>query len=91
MIFLNTTGEILNDTQQAAFEAYIREGGDWVGVHAAADTEYAWPFYGELLGRGAWFVSHPPGATRSVAAEPGTPLWATAPRPTPKLPTPGIS
>ena len=28
-----------------------------VGVHAAADTEYSWPFYGQLVG--AWFSSHP--------------------------------
>jgi cytochrome c len=60
VIFLNTTGEVLNNRQQAAFEAYIRRGGGWVGVHSAADTEYAWPFYGTLLGGGAWFKSHPP-------------------------------
>jgi type 1 glutamine amidotransferase len=60
VIFLNTTGEVLNNRQQAAFEAYIRGGGGWVGVHSAADTEYAWPFYGTLLGGGAWFKSHPP-------------------------------
>ena len=59
MIFLNTTGEVLNNRQQAAFEAYVRNGGGWVGVHSAADTEHAWPFYGTLLGGGAWFISHP--------------------------------
>jgi type 1 glutamine amidotransferase len=58
VVFLNTTGDVLNAGQQAAFEAYVRGGGGWVGVHAAADTEYAWPFYGELLG-GAWFSDHP--------------------------------
>lgn len=58
VIFLNTTGEVLNGSQQAAFEAYVREGGGWVGVHSAADTEYDWPFYGDLLG-GAWFREHP--------------------------------
>src|SRR5687767_12249388 len=42
VIFLNTTGDVLNDAQQAAFEQYIQAGGGWVGVHAAADTEYAW-------------------------------------------------
>lgn len=60
VIFLNTSGEVLNAGEQAALEAYVRQGGGWVGVHAAADTEHAWPFYGELLGRGAWFVTHPP-------------------------------
>ncbi|WP_433304803.1 ThuA domain-containing protein [Actinoplanes sp. CA-030573] len=57
VVFLHTTGDVLNDTQQAAFESYIRGGGGFVGVHAAADTEYDWPFYGQLVG--AWFASHP--------------------------------
>ncbi|MFI7212762.1 ThuA domain-containing protein [Micromonospora maritima] len=57
VIFLNTTGDVLNATQQSAFEAYIGAGGGYVGVHSAADTEYDWPFYGNLVG--AWFASHP--------------------------------
>ena len=57
MVFLNTTGDVLNATQQTAFESYIRAGGGYVGVHAAADTEYDWPFYGNLVG--AYFASHP--------------------------------
>lgn len=71
VIFLNTTGEVLNDRQQADFEAYIRGGGGWVGVHSAADTEYAWPFYGELLG-GAWFRNHPPIQAATLLVEDGT-------------------
>jgi type 1 glutamine amidotransferase len=70
VIFLNTTGEILNNSQQAAFEAYIRGGGGWVGVHSAADTEYAWPFYGELLG-GAWFRNHPEIQAATLRVEDG--------------------
>ncbi|WP_433344036.1 ThuA domain-containing protein [Micromonospora sp. CA-111912] len=57
VIFLNTTGDVLDANQQAAFESYIGSGGGYVGVHAAADTEYDWPFYGNLVG--AWFASHP--------------------------------
>jgi type 1 glutamine amidotransferase len=57
VIFLNTTGDILDDAQQGAFEAFIQEGGGFVGVHSAADTEYDWPWYGQLVG--AWFASHP--------------------------------
>jgi type 1 glutamine amidotransferase len=57
VVFLNTTGDVLNAGQQTAFENYIRGGGGYVGVHAAADTEYNWPFYGELVG--AYFASHP--------------------------------
>ncbi|GAA1287143.1 ThuA domain-containing protein [Saccharothrix xinjiangensis] len=57
VVFLNTTGDVLNATQQTAFESYVRGGGGYVGVHSASDTEYDWPFYGELVG--AYFTSHP--------------------------------
>lgn len=57
VIFLNTTGDILNAREEAAFESYIRNGGAWLGVHAAADTEYEWEFYKGLVG--AYFKSHP--------------------------------
>ncbi|MBQ1020905.1 ThuA domain-containing protein [Micromonospora sp. D93] len=57
VVFLNTTGDVLNASQQTAFESYIGSGRGYVGVHAAADTEYDWPFYGNLVG--AWFSSHP--------------------------------
>lgn len=57
VIFLSTTGDILNEEQQNAFEQYIGNGGGYVGIHAAADTEYEWPWYGELVG--AYFDSHP--------------------------------
>ena len=57
VIFLSTTGDVLNDTQQAEFEKYIRDGGGFVGVHAATDTEYDWQWYGNLVG--AYFKSHP--------------------------------
>ncbi len=57
VVFLNTTGDILNATQQDAFERYIQAGGGWVGIHSAADTEYEWPWYGRLAG--AYFESHP--------------------------------
>jgi uncharacterized protein len=57
VVFLSTTGNCLDDTQQAEFEKYIRAGGGYVGVHAAADTEYDWPWYNQLVG--AYFLSHP--------------------------------
>ncbi len=58
VVFLSTTGDVLDASQQDAFERYVRRGGGWVGIHSAADTEYDWPFYGELLA-GAWFKNHP--------------------------------
>ena len=59
VVWLNTTQDVLNDEQQQAFERYFRSGKGYVGIHAAADTEYDWPWYGKLMG-GAWFKGHPP-------------------------------
>ncbi len=64
VIFLNTTGDILDADQKAAFESYIQKGGGFAGVHAASDTEYKWPFYGKLVG--AYFLSHPKIQTATV-------------------------
>ena len=57
VVFMNTTGDVLDPEQEKAFEAWFRSGGGWLGVHSAADTEYEWPFYAELVG--AYFKSHP--------------------------------
>jgi len=57
VVFLSTTGNILNEPQQIAFERFIQAGGGFVGIHAAADTEYDWPWYGKLVG--GYFASHP--------------------------------
>ncbi|WP_424492895.1 ThuA domain-containing protein [Salinimicrobium sp. GXAS 041] len=57
VVFLNTTGDVLNEEQQKVFENYMNKGGNFFGIHSAADTEYDWPWYGKLLG--AYFVNHP--------------------------------
>lgn len=57
VVFMSTTGNILNAEQQTAFEKYIQSGRGFVGVHAATDTEYDWPWYNQLVG--AYFKSHP--------------------------------
>ncbi|NKI32704.1 ThuA domain-containing protein [Croceivirga thetidis] len=59
VIFLSTTGDVLDARQEAAFERYIQAGGGYVGIHAAADTEYDWGWYNKLAG--AQFLSHPTG------------------------------
>lgn len=64
VIFCCTTGDVLDDQQQAAFEAYIRAGHGFVGIHAAADTEYEWPWYNKLVG--AYFLSHPQQQTAKI-------------------------
>ena len=58
VVFLNTTGDVLDAGQQAAFETFIQRGGGFVGIHAASDTEYDWPWYGNLVG--TYFRKHPP-------------------------------
>ena len=57
VVFLSTTGDVLDAAQQDDFERYIQAGGGYVGVHSATDTEYDWPWYGRLAG--AYFNGHP--------------------------------
>lgn len=57
VIFLCTTGNVLNEQQQQAFEQFIKNGNGYMGLHSAADTEYDWAWFGEL--NGAYFKSHP--------------------------------
>lgn len=57
VLFLSTTGDILDPAQQDAFMRYIQSGKGFVGIHAATDTEYNWPWYNGLVG--AYFASHP--------------------------------
>lgn len=57
VVFLNTTGDVLEKDEQQAFERYIQAGGGFVGVHSAADTEHEWPWYNKLVG--AYFADHP--------------------------------
>ncbi|MEU7978727.1 ThuA domain-containing protein [Micromonospora sp. NPDC049081] len=50
VVFLNTTGDVLNGGQEAAFERYIRNGGGYLGVHAAVEAEPSWTFYRDIVG-----------------------------------------
>ena len=50
VVFLNTTGDVLNATQQAAFEAYFHDGGSFVGIHSAIEAEPGNQFFTDLLG-----------------------------------------
>jgi type 1 glutamine amidotransferase len=50
IIMINTTGDVFNDTEQAAVEKFIQSGKGWVGVHAASDTEYDWKWYTDMVG-----------------------------------------
>ncbi|MFE1795646.1 ThuA domain-containing protein [Streptomyces sp. NPDC059517] len=57
VVFLSTSGDVLTPAGREHLAAYVEAGGGFVGVHAAACTEYDWPYYGELLG--ARFARHP--------------------------------
>ena len=57
VVFVSTTGDLFNEDQKAALINYMKSGGGYVGIHAAADAEYKWPWYNQLVG--AWFESHP--------------------------------
>jgi type 1 glutamine amidotransferase len=67
VIFLCTTGDALNDEQQAAFERYIRAGGGFVGIHSASDTEYEWPWFTKMVGH--MFHIHPAVQTATIKVE----------------------
>lgn len=58
IVFLNTTGDILDERQQRAMERFIQLGRGFVGIHAATDTESdGWYWYNKLVG--AIFDGHP--------------------------------
>lgn len=57
VVFLNTTGDILDPAAQQAMEEFMARGGGFVGIHSATDTEYDWPWYGGLVG--TYFADHP--------------------------------
>ncbi len=81
VVFLSTTGDVLDAEQESALEAYIGEGGGFAGIHSASDTEYDWPWYGALVG--GYFDGHPPGVHEATL------LFAEADHPaTDGLPSP---
>ena len=70
VVFLLTTGDVLDEGQQQAFEEFIALGRGYVGVHSASDTEYDWPWYGEMLG--GYFAGHPAPQQATVHVVDGT-------------------
>jgi cytochrome c len=79
VVFLMTTGDVLDESQRRAFEGYIRAGGGFAGVHSAADTENGWAWYGRLVG--AYFKNHPPVQRATVrVVDRGHPSTAGLPR-----------
>lgn len=79
IILANTTGDIFTDEEQAAFEKFIQSGKGYVGIHAASDTEYEWPWYTQLVGH--MFKIHPTIQTAMLdvvqSGFPGLERWPT--------------
>ncbi|HSD79556.1 MAG TPA: ThuA domain-containing protein [Solirubrobacteraceae bacterium] len=83
LVFLSTTGEPLAQAaHRRALQRYVRRGGGFLGIHAASDAFYRWPWYVGLVG--ASFRRHAPGTAaaavvvedRSAAATRGLPrVW----------------
>jgi type 1 glutamine amidotransferase len=71
VFFMNSTGDIFNDTEQAAFQAWMEtKHGAMAGTHSATDTEQGWAFYKEMTGQ--YYDGHSnansPGAIQFEAA-----------------------
>lgn len=58
VVFNNTTGRLLDETQQAALQAFVENGGTILGIHGAGDDSHHWPWYEANL-IGAEFSHHP--------------------------------
>ena len=70
VVWLSTTGNLLDATQRQAYQSWMEAGGGFVGIHAASDCSYDWAWYGSnVLGNGAWFRAHPAIQTATVIRE----------------------
>ena len=67
IIFMLTTGDILNDDQQAAVERFVESGKGFVAIHTGTDTEYDWPWYTKMMG--TTFYIHPPVQTATLVVQ----------------------
>jgi cytochrome c len=85
VVLLSTNGPgVLRGAERAAFERWVGGGGGVVAIHAAANADRDWAWYGELLG-GARFRNHPPGDMQFqratvIVEDPDHPATAPLPR-----------
>lgn len=57
IVLLSTTGKVFGEAEKKALQQFVQQGGGIVGIHAATDCEYDWPWYVEMIGGN--FESHP--------------------------------
>ncbi|HMD26346.1 MAG TPA: ThuA domain-containing protein, partial [Streptosporangiaceae bacterium] len=67
VVFLSTSGDVLDDAGREALAGYMAGGGAWLGIHGASTTEYDWSYFGGLVG--ARFDKHPPEQTATMTVE----------------------
>ena len=68
VVFLSSTGDTLDPPGERALRRFVRRGGGWLGIHAAADAETGWPYYQDGL-LGARFIGHPAIQRATVVVE----------------------
>ena len=82
LIFASTTGELeMDPSQKQDMLAFIHQDGKgFVGIHAALDTNYTWPEYGDMIG--GWFDQHPWGTFQApiMTEDPNFPAVRHFPR-----------
>ena len=66
IVFLSTStdpkkpgSEWFQGSRREALQSFVRSGGGIVGIHAASDSHYHWPWYVRMIG--GHFASHPEG------------------------------
>lgn len=65
--WVSNTGDVLSAPEKAAYEAFTRRGGGYLGIHAASDGGNTWPWYRDLVG--GTFLSHPAIAKAKIVVE----------------------
>ena len=81
IVFMNTSGDILNDDQRRALQDYIHQGGNFVAIHSASFTMMEWPWYVSLVG-GVWNRHPNPGISTAIVnnEKPNHPSTAHIPK-----------
>jgi len=58
VVWNNVSGQVLTEEQRQSFRSYVKNGGGFVGVHAAGDGSHKWEWYEQEV-IGANFSHHP--------------------------------
>jgi type 1 glutamine amidotransferase len=84
LVFLSPTGKVFGPAEESALQDYIHHGGGYVGIHAAADCEYNFAWYGQLVG--AYFKHHPKQQrAKLIIVDKNNPATASLPNPWERL------